>query len=193
MKVLFLGNSFTFYNEMPTLFENMVKSAGIDIKVDKLTFGGHYLHQYACFEEEKGKLFLEKLNSDKWDIVVLQDQSFNPANNYDDFFESSKILCKEIRKHGATPVFYQTWAYRNDSEKLAKTGLTYYELYSKLEEAYQKAAQELDTIAVPVGKAFYNLTQNYPDIELFQPDDFHPSPAGSMLAAAMFVQYLIKK
>lgn len=60
MKMLFVGNSFTFYNDMPTLFQNMANACALDVQVDKLTFGGYYLHQYADFESEKRYAFLKK-------------------------------------------------------------------------------------------------------------------------------------
>ena len=187
MKILFVGNSFTYYNDMPTLFQNMANACNLDVQVDKLTFGGHYLHQYADFESEKGMLFLKKLNEGNFDIVVLQDQSINPALNYDDFFTAAQKLCNEIRKKGAVPIFYQTWAYRNESEKLKHTGFSYDEMHEKLENAYQTAAKQLDTIAVPVGRAFYNITKNRPDVNLLAQDDYHPSCEGSLVAASVFL------
>jgi len=187
MNVLFVGNSFTHYNDMPTLFENMARACGINVQVDMLAFGGHYLHQYADFEREKGLLFLKKVNGGNFDIVVIQDQSINPVRNYDDFFTAAQKLCAEIRKKGARPVFYQTWAYRVGSEKLKSTGFSYDEMHEKLENAYQTAAKQLDTIAVPVGRAFYNITKNRPDVNLLAQDDYHPSCEGSLVAASVFL------
>ena len=190
MKVLFVGNSFTYCNNLPTLFQNMAKAINPDIKVDKLTFGNHYLRQYADFDGEKGKLFLEKLNEDHWDFVILQEQSFNPVKDYDDFFTAAKKLCVEIRKNGAQPILYQTWAYRDQSEHLKRKGVSYDEMYLKLENAYQTAAAQLDTVAVPVGRAFYHITKNCANVNLLKDDDCHPSLEGSLVAASLFLKLL---
>ena len=165
----------------------MANACNLDVQVDKLTFGGYYLHQYADFESENGMLFLKKMDEENFDIVVIQDQSLNPALNYDDFFAAAQKLCNAIRKKGATPIFYQTWAYRNESQMLKSTGFSYDEMHEKLEKAYQTAAKQLDTIAVPVGRAFYTMTKNRPDVNLLASDDHHPSCEGSLVAASVFL------
>ena len=191
MKILFVGNSFTYFNDMPKLFQSLAYTIDPSIKVEQLAFGGYYLHQYADFESDKGKLFLEKLHEEEWDVVVLQDQSFNPAKDYEDFFAASKKLCAQIRMIGAKPVFYQTWAYQDGSEKLKSTGLAYDEMYMKLENAYQDAAKQLETIAVPVGRAFYQISKKNSNVSLFISDDYHPSREGSLVAASLFLNFLL--
>lgn len=136
-------------------------------------------------------MFLEKLNEDAWDIVVLQDQSFNPIKDYDDFFAASEKLCDKIRSVGAKPVLYQSWAYRNGSDKLKNTGLTYDEMFSKLENAYQSAGEQLDIMVVPVGEAFYQSSKNSPAVNLFASDDYHPTREGSLVAASIFLKFLL--
>ena len=189
MKILFLGNSFTYFNNLPLTFQTLARTARMDVCADMLAFGGHYFNQYADFDSEKGRLFLEKLTSDNWDYVVLQEQSFNPVKDNADFFENAKKLVERIREHGAKPVFYQTWAYRDGTDKLATTSLAFDEMYKALKDAYENAGKALDVPVVPVGTAFYNVAKTCPDMDLYIEDDYHPSMAGTMLAASVFLDF----
>ena len=84
---------------------------------------------------------------------------------------------------------YATWAYRDGSEKLAGTGLTYEEMDSALYESYHTAAEANDALTADVGTAFTQLRDT---LSLYTPDDYHPTEAGSMLAAAVLAQTIMR-
>ena len=189
MNILFLGNSFTYYNDLPLTFATVARSVGMDVDTDMVAFGGHYFNQYADFDGEKGKIFLEKLTSKKWDYVILQEQSFNPVKNYDDFYSNAEKLVNRIRQEGATPVFYQTWAYRDGTDKLATTNMSFDDMYNALKNAYVLAGEKLDVPVVPVGTAFYNVAKQLIDCDVYIEDNFHPSAVGTMLAASVFLNF----
>ena len=120
--------------------------------------------------------------------MILQDQSFNPAKNRDDCVAQTKVLASLFPE---TPVYmYQTWAYRDGSEKLAKTGLSYDEMKEKLYDAYNAAAEAVGGKRVPVGFGFAEVKKTAPEIDLYCDDDYHPSPAGTYLAACLFYMAL---
>ena len=88
MKVLFIGNSFTFVNDLPAMLENL---SGGEITYGKVLRGGAYLKWYADPEHELGVQVREKAK-ETWDAVILQDQSFNPARDRDDCVNQTKVL-----------------------------------------------------------------------------------------------------
>ena len=182
--VLFIGNSFTYFNDMPGMLAEMFEAAGLDYQVQSLTKGGWYLSRYADPRDEMGAQLYANYVGIHWDYVILQDQSFNPAGDFDNFFAGAKTLC-EVLKAGQV-LFYQTWAYEDGSEKLAKTGLTYNEMYHKLKEAYGRAAKELGGVLVPVGDRFAENHAQQSEVNLYKEDNFHPSEAGSRIAAEEF-------
>ncbi len=187
LNILFIGNSFTFVNDLPKMLETLAADAGVELFTASVLRGGAYLHQFADPEHDLGKRLAEIYPTKNWDFIVLQDQSFNPANNPDDFLDSAKKLCEQMNG-SAKFLFYSTWAYRDQTEKLAKTGMTYSEMLTALTASYQKAAELHHGIRVPVGNAFALSTAEHPDIDLYTEDNYHPSPCGTYLAACLFYQ-----
>lgn len=184
MNILFIGNSFTYYNDLPDILKNIAHSAGYDIFTDKVAHGGFNLGKYADEQNPAGQEFTEKLNALKWDYVVLQEQSLLPVSDETSFFSSAKALIKRIRSAGAAPVLYQTWAYEKNSSKLDKTGLSYKKMYKKLKKAYDRLGADTKTPVCPVGTAFYKCSIIHPDIRLHdEKDNYHPTFDGSCLAA----------
>lgn len=130
---------------------------------------------------EKGKA-LKILHEGHWDFVVLQDQSLlgidyfvegRPRVAGDQVFRPyAEKWAAEIRKAGATPLFYLTWARKATPDD--QPALNY---------AYMHAAHESKAMVAPVGIAWDLARRRYPAIELFTNDGSHPSPAGSYLAA----------
>ena len=175
MKVLMLGNSFTFFHDMPGILASLLNA-----EVDSVTRGGAYLYQMLDEQDELCPKVCEAINRQKWDYIVLQEQSNTPALRPDRFHPSVAKLCEMIRKNGATPVLYATWAYREGSEKLASTNLSFDEMDAALYAAYHNAAEENGALIADVGKAFAQLRSI---IHVYEPDDYHPSEAGSVLAA----------
>lgn len=194
MRVLFIGNSFTYYNTLTGLLWEEAHLNGIDFTVEEITVGGYYLHQYIDPKDKHGTAVPYKLRQHAFDIVVLQDQSANPARNREDFLTAASDLCKRIRAIGGTPCFYQTWSYREGSEKLASVDMTYEGLYLALKDAYEEAARKNEALLSPVGTAFFECAKEHPEIDLYSKEDnYHPSLAGSYLAMLTFYRTLFGK
>ena len=184
MRILMLGNSFTYFHDVPQLL-----SALLGEEVVSHTRGGAYLKEHLDPQTELGAKTLPALTKEQWDYVVLQEQSFGPIGRRTEFMQSVAELCRLIRQAGARPVMYATWAYRDGSEKLAGTGLTYEEMDSALYESYHTAAEANDALTADVGTAFTQLRDT---LSLYTPDDYHPTEAGSMLAAAVLAQTIMR-
>ena len=117
MKYLFIGNSFTYFNDMPYTFLNMVKTVDRDAVVESLAYGGYSLAQYADEETEVGKMAISKIVSYEWDYVILQEQSLVPCTDKEKFIATVRKLCTMISQVGAKVILYETWAYRRDSRQ----------------------------------------------------------------------------
>ena len=183
MKVMMLGNSFTYYHDMPKML-----AALLGEEVDSVTRGGAYLHQMLNPEDELHAQVMEAITRQKWDYIVLQEQSNAPVLKPELFHPSVDKLCEIIRQNGAKPVLYATWAYREDSEKLATTNLSYDEMDRAMYESYHAAAERNHALVADVGKAFTALRSFIDPYE--QVDDYHPSEAGSLLAAHVIAKVL---
>jgi hypothetical protein len=185
MKVLFIGNSFTYFNEMQEIFQNLCTAAGHDVIARRRTVGGYGVEHHTDFESEHGKAVLSDL-AEGWDYVVIQGMSSQPALNRGLFLEKSRILAEKIRECGAKPLFYQTWAYQDGTQKLASTDMTYSDFFAALKEGYALAAAENDAPQVYVGQLFFDLNQPAGPLALICEDHFHPTLLGSFAAAVCF-------
>lgn len=179
--VLFVGNSFIYYNDLPAMVQSLSEGK---LLCHSVTRGGAFAHQYADPDHELGIRLRQTLEA-KWDCVVFQDQSFNPVKDPDDCLQAMAVLSSLTE---ADKYYYQTWAYKDGSEKLARTGLSYDRLQEGLKQTYARAAQ--NGTLVPVGDAFRLAKETCPGIELYNADCYHPSEAGTYLAACVFVAVL---
>lgn len=192
MKILFLGNSFTYFHHMPQLFETMASHAGFDVSVKMVTEGGFWLDQFLDGITETARLADKALTEEYWDYVILQGQSAEPALERQRFLRAAEKLCAKIRTAGAIPVFYQTWSYEYGTEKLASTGMAYEEFYTALKEGYRRACTANRAHLVPVGDLFYRMNQPIGSMELMTTDAHHPNLLGSYAAAMCFYKILLE-
>lgn len=182
MRILMLGNSFTFYHDMPKMLAAMLEA-----EVVAHTRGGAMLAEQLNTETEMGARTLRALQEEKWDYVVLQEQSNAPITKKKSFLKSSAALCALIKENGAKPLFYSTWAYKDDTEKLATMKMTYAEMDAGLRESYSEAADSNGALIADVGGAFTAMRGL---AGLYEADDYHPSQAGSLLAAATIARVI---
>ncbi len=194
MQVLFIGNSFTYFNDMPFTFLNMIKTVDPGARVDSLAYGGYTLAQYADETTEVGRLAISKIVSYEWDYVILQEQSLLPCTDPDAFVAAVKKLCTIISQIDAKVILYQTWAYRNGTDKLAETGMEYDEMTDKLAEAYRAAAEASGATVAPVGEYFRQIALSDHITHLInRNDNYHPSTSGSYLAACILYKTITGK
>lgn len=180
MKVLMLGNSFTYFNSLDQLIARLT-----GWHVERITRGGAYLFQFLNSQDELNAKLKEALAREKWDYIVLQEQSNTPALRPKLFQASVQKLCDLIRENGAQPVLYATWAYREGSAKLSSVNLSYPEMAESLRSSYHLAAERNDALIADVGDVF---TEIRTVIDPYVADDYHPSEAGSLAAAHVIIQ-----
>jgi hypothetical protein len=196
--ILFVGNSFTYYNNLPLMVQTLAQNAGVQINCDSRTRPGAALHDYAIItgknENDIGGWlrdnYKNQFEGQAWDCVVLQDQSLNPVKDKEDMLRSSEKLCSEVFVHGESVFFYQTWPYKVGSERYKNENYSYEDIYIGLKEAYSEAAKKLNGKVVPVGDGFYLAAKKYPEVELYASDGAHPSATGTYLSACIFVSVL---
>ncbi len=182
-RVLFIGNSYTYYNDLWDLFTQAGESLGYTITADHVTQGGYYLDQYLNEKDEFGIKMLQCFAKNSYDVVFIQEQSTCPVQDYDRFEAGVKALDEKIRANGAKTILYQTWGRQTGSPTLIALGWTNQSMTQDLIAAYNRAAGEIGAMVSPVGAAFYEVYTTHSEIELYDPDTTHPSLAGSYLAA----------
>ena len=174
-RVLFIGNSFTYYNNsLHRHYRQLILASGIHSEETSrariMTISGGHLP-----EHEGG--FEHVLTTDDWDVVVLQGHSLGPIREgrAEPFRRAARKFAQLARKQGTRPVFFMTWAYTDRPEMTAE-----------LDKAYTDIGRELDAQVVPVGLAFATVTAERSDLPLRTDDARHPTLSGTYLAACTF-------
>ena len=188
LSVLFVGNSYTYYHDMPTqIFSNIAQAAGYEPNVISVTCGGYSLEQHADPQNTYGlkvASYLLPKNINMFDFVVMQEQSQRPAyNNRAPFYDAVRTISAKAQAINAKPILYSTWGRRSDSKDLKSMGLTNESMTWRLAAGYSAIGEELNIPVGHVGLAFYEVSTGNSGIALYDDDATHPSYAGSYLAA----------
>lgn len=188
LNVLFLGNSYTYYNNLPQMVADMAASTGDTLIFDSNTMGGATFSAHSL-----NTTSLNKIMAGNWDYVILQGQSLelwgNPPNVLTSYPQVVLLdsLINQYSPCGET-MFYRTWGRKNGFG-----GTSYQELDSIIHSNYMKLADSLDAVVSPVGEVWKYIRQQYPNIELYAPDESHPSVSGTYAAACTFYAALFRK
>ena len=167
LRVLFIGNSLTYSNDLPLIVEALAKASGKKMQVESVTFGGFSLDDHW----NQGDA-LEAIDSQKWDYVILQHGPSTLASSRAELRASAKKYNDRIRKAGARPALYMVWP---ELERSA--------FFDAVRESYSLAASDIDGVFIPAGEAWRAAWRRDPDAPLYSGDDFHPSVEGSYAAA----------
>ena len=186
-KILFVGNSYTFYNQMPQgAFAETARAAGYEVEVTEITHGGYRLCQFADAADEEGKRLREVTDGVRYDCAVLQEQSLNPIRNQEEFLVGVRDVMASIRAERF--VLFATWGRNDGSIALRELGLTREEMTEKLSIAYNKAGKAYGARVAEVGKAFLAYAAENDKDALYDADKSHPSALGSELAAKVICE-----
>ena len=181
MKVLFIGNSYTYYNDMPKLFETLARENGKEISVDSVTKGGRKLYENLDPCDENHKIILNLTDAGRYDALILQENSLYPIKDFSAFLKGAEELISLV---GAERnILYATWGRKDGSSTLPELSLTSAKMTDILHEKYSAAAEKLGASVSPVGLTFKALCEAMPTLELYNPDKSHPSYLGSAVAA----------
>jgi hypothetical protein len=80
-RVLFLGNSYTWFNELPEMFNNLTHAGGYEVMIEQVTPGSCTLAN-APNSHLHNTISVEKIKEQDWDYVILQEQSQYPVIPY---------------------------------------------------------------------------------------------------------------
>ena len=190
LRVLFVGNSYTYYNNLPEMVAAIAASAGVRMEVRMVARGGATLQQTWDISEVRQVLH-EGPREARWDYVVLQEHSLLGTSYVDGvqqmsdpepFWDTIRLYDAEIRKVHAKTILYETWARKSDPGQ-----------QSGLNHAYLAIAQELNVGLAPVGMAWARVREMEPNYPLHIADGSHPTPAGTYLAACVLTETILGK
>ncbi|NVN93659.1 MAG: T9SS type A sorting domain-containing protein [Bacteroidetes bacterium] len=190
IRVLFIGNSFTYVENMPDLFRFIADSAGYRVKTQMYAPGGVSVGDVSQGTQAhmNNPIVYENIRSDKWDYVVLQDNQGRFVLDYGQFPSSSLVIegHKQIRdsvlKNNpcAKMIWFSGWALKNGMPPYGNTGA---EMIDRITANYHFLNDSLHQIIAPIGSAWKELILSNPSIDPWSSDETHQSLVGSFLTA----------
>jgi hypothetical protein len=165
LDVLFIGNSLTSTNDIPGLVAGLGDiSGGPQVRVSEVSFGNFSLEDHW----NQGDA-LEAIDRGGWEYVVMQQGPSTLPESRQNLVEWAGRFAERIRAVGAHPAIYMVWPSNGD--------------FDGVSASYTAAAQAVNGMLIPAGEAFRSIDRDRPEIVIFQGDHFHPTQAGSYLAA----------
>ncbi len=187
LRLLFVGNSYTYYNDLPKMVGELAKSQNKPLSIHSITKGGERLKGHLANEELR-----RMLTTQHWDFVVLQEQSSAPAKQTEsviaEIYPAAEALDSLIHvgSPNAQTIFYMTWGHKYGStHKIDNYPLsfTYEGMQERIKTTYLEMTYRTNAICAPVGMAWERVREERSDYQLYNKDLSHPSPLGSYLAA----------
>ena len=185
INALFLGNSYTYVNNLPQLIKDIALANGDTLLFDSNCPGGHTFNNHF-----NNVTSISKINSQAWDCVILQAQSqepsFSPAQVEAQTLPYA-IKLDSIIKHNnmcTETVFFETWGRKNgDASNCAAYPpiCTYIGMQNRLRSSYKLFADTTHSLMSPAGEAWRKSIALNPNLELYSSDQSHPALEGSYL------------
>ena len=196
-EVLFVGNSYTYVNNLPNLVKEIALSFGDTLVHESSTPGGSNFNAHSTNTQT-----LSKINQQQWDYVVLQAQSqepsFSPSQVASDTYPYAEILVDSILANSSCtePLFFMTWGRKYGDQSNCQfypPVCTYTGMQKRLRESYLNMSFLHNASCSPVGLAWKKSIAIDSTIDLYSTDNSHPSIYGSYLAACTFYSSIFKK
>ena len=178
LRVLFIGNSLTFTNDLPAIVGALAEAG----KQKRFVYKS-VTYPNLSLEDQWNRGDAQKaIAKDKWDVVVLQQGPSGLEESRRLLIEYVRLFDKAIRAAGAKPALYMVWP----SEQRFKD-------FDRVIESYKSAAEEVKGLLFPVGVAWLEARKRDANLPLYSVDRFHPSFIGSYLAALVIYEKLFNR
>lgn len=170
-RVLFIGNSMTYYNTLCNVVKGLAEKKGHSLEVKAATTGGKDLIFHSTAEN-----VITAIKEGKWDIVILQDivGSFDGPR----LEQGADAVLKIVKQYNpnAKIVFYEPWPTK-DVLTGKNSRLPYFTHY------YIETARKHDAKLAPAAEAFYDIYVNH-NLNYYVSDGKHPQPLGTLISAS---------
>jgi hypothetical protein len=201
-KALFLGNSYTYVNNMPFLTAALANSSGDSLLYGSNTPGGYTLG-WQPIAHCTDSVSLAKIREHSWDFVILQEQSQTPAIPIlrdSCMFPGALILSDSVISAlpCARVLFFQTWGRRFGGiqcfvPNYCSTAFADFDqMQDSVTRSYKMVADSLSGWIAPAGEAWRLVISRY-GMVLHDVDDSHPNIKGSYLTACVFYDCIFGK
>lgn len=176
-KILFVGNSLTYYNDLPELVRKIAEADGLKLKIKSISLPNYALEDHWIEGKAAGEI-----KSTHYDFVVFQQGPSALKTSRSNLIEYSLLFAKICRTQNSAVAFYSVWPSVDRSFD-----------FENVFHSYAAAADTTNGIVCPAGNAWLEVWKRNEDFPLYSSDGFHPTEQGSLLAAMVIYGSLFKK
>lgn len=172
LRILFIGNSYTNFNNLPAVLSKLAASAEPPLAIETAQYapdGYNLKHHWSDGEA------LRNIRESRWDFVVLQEASMLPVENPEQMRQFARKFNDQITKTDARTVLFMTWARQHKPKMITAVART-----------CNSIGRELNALVAPAGRAWQRALKRRANLVLHTPDKSHPTQQGTYLAACIF-------
>lgn len=175
LSVLFIGNSLTYYNDLPATLSGIAASAGDRIHTEMVAGPRQTLMDHLGADGAAEAA----IRRGGWNYVVLEEGSSGDSASRATLVDAVRQFDVLVRAAGARTALYMVWPPADRPEDFCPIGA-----------AYADAAAAVEGVLLPAGAAWASVLQQNPGVELYDRDGAHPAPLGTYLAAITIYETL---
>ncbi|MEO8102650.1 MAG: hypothetical protein ABI790_08995 [Betaproteobacteria bacterium] len=167
ISLLFMGNSHTSVNDLPSMVAAMVRAGRPARTVAAVVAPG-----WMFLEDRVGDVpTLNLLRSQNWSFVILQAQKYSSSGQFTYSTVEAEELVRLSRRQNAVPVLFPEWPRKNIPET------------QRIYDLHVSIARKEPACVAPIPQAWDLAMARHPDLILHDADGNHSAPAGAFLTA----------
>lgn len=174
LRVLFVGNSLTYTNDLPAMVGALAEADGVDLSYAVEARPGFALGDHW----DRG--LADRISEVAADVVVLQQGPSSLESSRAYLVEWTERIDDVVRAAGGRSALFMVWP---EATRL--------DAFDAVRESYAAAADSVGGIFIPAGETWRSAWVADPDLALYGPDGFHPSRTGSAAAAVTVYAMLV--
>lgn len=183
-RVLFVGNSHTYTNNLPRMVASLAKEdeVGGPICAAAMAFPGYELSQHGASWRVRRAIGGKSLR--RYDLVVVQGQSLEPLFYPEGYVEWIQWFAAMAEQAEMEFVLYPIWAWEKDHliyQELEHQGPE--EATARIEEVAQIAIGGTSARSAPVARAWEMARHQMPKTSFHHRDGYHAALHGTYLSA----------
>jgi hypothetical protein len=175
LRILFVGNSLTYTNDLPALVGAIVAGDGrTTVETRSIAFP-----DVSLTEHRLGGQAERVIRQGGWSLVILQQGPSSLAESRVQLVAEARWFSRVAREAGVPLALLMVWPDRS------RRGF-----FDEVATSYRLAADSAGAMLLPAGSAWREAWKSDPALPLYGGDGFHPSPVGSLLAALVIADRL---
>ena len=192
IKILFVGNSLTFWNDMPDMLRRLAREAGRKVYIEDASEPAASLEQHSLSTTTR-----QRINEYNWDYVILQEGSARIAfpSTQPELYPQYETLkefiwqCYPLSK----VVLFLDWSPVDGIRLIDGQQLSFSEFQQLLHDGTRFLAYRFGFMVAPIGWGWRQVYEERPDLVLIGSDTVHPSKTGSYLQACIYFATLFQE